>query len=417
MNRRGWKTNERKGTLPKHEQSRHALVPECSPLRYEFVATRRRASPMIVTGFPHQVGGHIGLFTCAGHVCKPYDQRECAFYSQIGDQFTPFTAKFCGCVIVNVTEHPDRSLTLRTASPVKCHQTRRQAGDIPTFGDDGVHEAEEKAITFRVKECGKVEAKRVVNPFAVECQSKSVEKLLDKGFNRCLMLLEDIVAKYRRPCVVDLKMGTRQYGDDASPQKQKRQTEKCEASTSASLGVRMVGMQLLEDAGDCYSYINKHEGREMDSARFTAALRKFLAMADVPRCRKLLAKLERLREMLALAEGYRFFSSSILIAFDGANETDEESLQAVVPMSKKRRRSESYSSDEDTDTLEEPEVTVADISVRMIDFAHSTFSGFLEDQERHKGPDEGYLLGIDTLLRITKAFIEDAEGEDEDGAA
>lgn len=38
----------------------------------------------------------------------------------------------------------------------------------------------------------------------------------------------------------------RQHGDDASESKRHRQLRKCRESTSASLGVRMVGMQLYE---------------------------------------------------------------------------------------------------------------------------------------------------------------------------
>ncbi|VDK45619.1 unnamed protein product [Anisakis simplex] len=308
---------------------------------------------MNVGGFLHQVGGHFGLFVCGGHVCKPLNTREIAFYEEIGERFAPYTAKCCGSISISLKGCVDGSLALRTDVNIPCHSR-------------SIHNVD---VVFRLSKAGRVEADKYDNAWARQCQSKVVQKLL-KGY-AWFVLLENVVAQYSRPCIIDLKMGTRQYGDDASAQKRASQTYKCRTSTSAQMGVRLVGMQLYKEETGTYFYVNKYDGRQMDCDAFRETLSEYFIKAGRHRTITSLKKLDHLRKLLVDADGFRFFSSSLLIAYDAKCDNDVDDRC---------------------------------IDIRMIDFAHSTFNGFLDDQ-RYSGPDDGYLLGIDSLITLLNTII------------
>lgn len=66
----------------------------------------------------------------------------------------------------------------------------------------------------------------------------------------------------------------------------------------------------------------------------------------------------------------------------------------------------SSSSPQSTDTLVESNNTMSrrehgnKVDIRIVDFAHATFDGFLCDTIKHYGPDHGFLLGVNTLIEI-----------------
>uniref|UniRef100_A0A914ENT5 Uncharacterized protein n=1 Tax=Acrobeloides nanus TaxID=290746 RepID=A0A914ENT5_9BILA len=117
---------------------------------------------MDVVGFPHQVGGHFGLLTCAGHVCKPLNHREFAFYSQMDPRLQPFTVKCCGRIKVTLSMCAEDGTLNMCADVPECH---KQASTLVIDG---------QRMTFRIKKCGKVEAEKATNAWAAQCQSKVV---------------------------------------------------------------------------------------------------------------------------------------------------------------------------------------------------------------------------------------------------
>ncbi|KAI8889151.1 SAICAR synthase-like protein [Backusella circina FSU 941] len=90
--------------------------------------------------------------------------------------------------------------------------------------------------------------RRPTDPWSVQVYERDRQKLQqltkENNVTRQFILLEDLTDGVQFPCVLDLKMGTRQYGVDVNEEKKNSQAEKCAKSTSQSLGVRLCGMQV-----------------------------------------------------------------------------------------------------------------------------------------------------------------------------
>ncbi|XP_048872942.1 inositol hexakisphosphate kinase 2b isoform X2 [Brienomyrus brachyistius] len=269
---------------------------------------------------------------------------------------------------------------------------------------------------------GKVIPQLKHNPWSMKCHQQQLQRMKENAKHRNqykFILLENLTWRYNMPCVLDLKMGTRQHGDDASEEKKAHQIRKCQQSTSSSIGVRLCGMQVYQADSGQLIFMNKYHGRKLTLAGFKEALFQFFHDGRRLRRELLSPVLRRLREMkaaLEACESYRFYSSSLLIIYDG----DPPRAQRQRHCHHGGEEGEEEEDDEEEDeedpgafgfhcggavgggTGGRPSVGEPGplVDVRMIDFAHTTCRHYGEDSVVHEGQDSGYIFGLQNLITI-----------------
>uniref|UniRef100_A0A8C3D102 Kinase n=1 Tax=Corvus moneduloides TaxID=1196302 RepID=A0A8C3D102_CORMO len=250
------------------------------------------------------------------------------------------------------------------------------------------------------------------NPWSLRCHKQQLSRMRSESKDRKLykfLLLENVVHHFKFPCVLDLKMGTRQHGDDASEEKAARQMKKCEQSTSATLGVRVCGMQVYQLDTGHYLCRNKYYGRGLSIEGFRNALYQYLHNGIELRkdlFEPVLAKLRSLKAVLERQASYRFYSSSLLIIYDG-KDSRAGMLGERRPEARLKRVDGSVPEASRGGSSEPGSSAQPKVDVRMIDFAHSTFKGFRDDPTVHDGPDMGYVFGLESLINIMEQMREE----------
>lgn len=178
-------------------------------------------------------------------------------------------------------------------------------------------------------------------------------------------------------------------------------------------------------------FMNKYHGRKLTLVGFKEALFQFFH--DGRRLRRellspVLRRLQDMQAVLEVCESYRFYSSSLLIIYDGdppctrrspedrlsdeegeeeeEEEDDDEQQQGAFSFPLGAAGASGSCSSAASGGANGSSGNSPTVDVRMIDFAHTTCRHYGEDSVVHEGQDTGYIFGLQNLITIISQLEE-----------
>ncbi|ANQ07779.1 Histone deacetylase [Plasmodium coatneyi] len=283
--------------------------------------------------------------------------------------------------------------------------------------------------------------------------TKQSEPPLKSEKNKTAICLANVLSKMRHPCVMDVKMGVRLYGDDCAKDSIQKKIQKAKSRSCLSHGFHLTSLIGWDKRKEEPFFISKEDAHSIknDDAFVDAFMSYFLACDNVHISKMLLKKLllvlEHMKAFFESQQLFAFYGTSLLFVFDSdpsKNKIDGEGTSrvaenptsevidltdvnnislAVHPEEGKSNKKEKEDHEdifnfrekmqkifEDSLTLEERDIymqkklnykILKSANIYIIDFAHASFN--------RNEKDEGFLLGITSLYRIMKKTIQRIE--------
>jgi len=269
------------------------------------------------------------------------------------------------------------------------------------------------------------------------------------------IVLENVAAGFKKPNILDVKLGARLWADDAPAAKRERLDRAAAETTSKSLGLRIAGMRISQGLSaigqqgvtlDGYKLYNKDYGKKFTSDDVGQGFEEYFCLERVRTSnrsvrkviRRFIEDLKAMQDVLEREES-RMYSSSLLFVYEGDDKaleeafTDEKEILASTytpsilvqastngnfvtshengvshlggalpgngtlssdeaPYSSGSVHEDGADTEDDDDEEEEPVLPKIQ-ALKLIDFAHAEWTP-------GTGPDENVLHGIRNVIKL-----------------
>ncbi|KAI4522549.1 SAICAR synthase-like protein [Schizophyllum commune Loenen D] len=253
------------------------------------------------------------------------------------------------------------------------------------------------------------------------------------GAEKQNLVLENLSFPFKKPNILDIKLGTILYDESASPEKVERMIKTAKETTSLETGVRLTGFQVYDNLTNTPVNTPKSYGKSIKVTDLPDGIAKFFPVAHastgdpsstntqttsdtqptpttglpsstlLPILRDIRRDVAAIREHLSKIE-MRMVGGSVLIIYEADWERAAEAAARIG--TPEEEDDEEIDSDEDEDEGKDDESQQNKpgpaFVVKLIDFAHTRLAP-------GEGPDAGVLLGLDTTLKLLDGRIAQVE--------
>eukprot|EP00210_Caulerpa_lentillifera_P007598 g7256.t1 len=142
------------------------------------------------------------------------------------------------------------------------------------------------------------------------------------------LILQDAVYGYEKPCIMDVKIGYRTWYSTASEEYKEKAKKKDSLSTQGTLGFRICGWQTYNKTEMKFHRMSKHECKTLKENLICETLIKFADNTSGLNLREVyygaICKVKELYNWCQRQEMFNFYSSSILLIYEGEAESEKE---------------------------------------------------------------------------------------------
>jgi len=210
---------------------------------------------------------------------------------------------------------------------------------------------------------------------ATDSNLKQFQPFIPSFYGSCtkkdgqFMMIENATMRMTRPCIMDVKIGAKTYGPDASAEKAAKQ-DASYAGTKKPFGFSVLGMSVYHGGKkDEFKVLNKEYGKNLNKDNIQDFVNVFFDKANETAMTQallsvFLARLKAIQEMYSNQRVFHIFGSSILFVYDASILLDLQASSEAIESA---------------------------VVVKMIDFAHV--------HPANGEPDQNYNFGLDSLIK------------------